>query len=64
MLLSIRSFMQSGWRSRLKTPFFLIGALICFLLTAPTVNAIDKNSAPNAGVYQFRVGNFKVAWFW
>jgi glyoxylase-like metal-dependent hydrolase (beta-lactamase superfamily II) len=40
---------------------FLIGILIGFLFTTPTVSAINQNSIPNAGVYQFSVGNFKVA---
>jgi glyoxylase-like metal-dependent hydrolase (beta-lactamase superfamily II) len=61
MLISIRSFMQTMWRSRFKTiAFLIVGVVSCFLLTTPTVNAINQNST-NAGVYQFRVGNFKVA---
>jgi glyoxylase-like metal-dependent hydrolase (beta-lactamase superfamily II) len=62
MLRSIRSFMRSVWRSRFKTiALLMIGVVSCFLFTPPTVNATDQNSASNAGVYQFRVGNFKVA---
>lgn len=39
----------------------VIGIVSCFLFTAPTVNAINQNSVPNVGIYQFGVGNFKVA---
>ncbi|MBD2463094.1 MBL fold metallo-hydrolase [Oscillatoria sp. FACHB-1407] len=60
MPLSIHAFIRSVWRSRLKVMFF-IGILLGFLLTTPTVNAINQNSTPNAGVYQFSVGDFKVA---
>lgn len=61
MLHSVRSHMRSVWRWRKTIVLLVIGIVSCFLFTAPTVNAINQNSVPNAGVYQFRVGNFKVA---
>lgn len=61
MLRSIHSFMRSVWRSRQTIVLLVIGIVSCFLFTAPTVNAVNQNSASNAGVYQFSVGTFKVA---
>ncbi|MBD3886297.1 MBL fold metallo-hydrolase [Phormidium tenue FACHB-886] len=62
MQFSIRSLMRSIWRSNFRTIVFLvIGVVFCFSFTTSTVNAVNQNSTPNAGVYQFRVGNFEVA---
>jgi glyoxylase-like metal-dependent hydrolase (beta-lactamase superfamily II) len=62
MSFSRRSFRLIRWRSHFKTVILLIIEVVsCFLLTTPTVNAINQNSTPNVGVYQFRVGTFKVA---
>lgn len=61
MLGSIRSFMGSVWRSRKTIVLLIIGIASCFLFAAPSVDAINQNSLPNTGVYQFRIGNFKVA---
>jgi glyoxylase-like metal-dependent hydrolase (beta-lactamase superfamily II) len=62
MLFSFRSTMRTVWRSHFKTiGFLIIGVVFCFLFATPIVSAINQNSTLNAGVYQFRVGNFKVA---
>lgn len=61
MLRSIRSCTRSVWQSRKTIVLLVIGIVFSYLFTTPTVHAINQNSTPNAGVYQFRVGNFKVA---
>jgi glyoxylase-like metal-dependent hydrolase (beta-lactamase superfamily II) len=62
MSLLIQSVIRAVWRSPLKTMTLLLIALILTLLMkAPTVNAASEESTLNAGVYQFKVGDFKVA---
>ena len=61
MLRSTRSYVRSVWRSRKTIVLLVVGIVSCFLFTASTVNAINQNSVPNAGVYQFGVGSLKVA---
>lgn len=58
----VRSVSRTGWRSHLKTMTLLLIALILTLsIKAPTVNAASEESTLNAEVYQFEVGDFKVA---
>lgn len=66
MPFSICSFMRPTRRSHFKTIVFLIIFLIigvgfCFLFFTSTIHAVNQNSTPNAGVYQFKVGDFKIA---
>lgn len=61
MSVSLHFFVRSPYRSHFKTIVLLTIGIFCFLFTAPNIHAIHQNSTPNAGVYQFRVGDFNVA---
>jgi glyoxylase-like metal-dependent hydrolase (beta-lactamase superfamily II) len=66
MRLSVFSAIQSIQQRKFKIAPLLLSAIAVILLVSsiigsPAVEASDWGSVPNAGVYRFKVGSFKVA---
>jgi hypothetical protein len=66
MRLSVSSVIQSIQHRKFKIAQLLLSAIVLALfassiIQSPAVEASDWGSVPNAGVYRFKVGSFKVA---